>query len=151
MRNAVVHAARVFAAGLVFNAPVIADEAAIRKNLAARLTDLPKIDEISKTPIPGVFEVRIGNDIFHSDAAGDHLIQGSILDTRTRSDLTQARINKLTAIDFAALPLKDAIVWRQGSGARKLAVFADPNCGYCRRFEKDLNQVKDVTGPGATG
>jgi len=135
----------VFAAGLVFSAPVVADEAAIRKNLAARLTDLPKIDEISKTPIPGLFEVRIGNDIFYSDASGDHLIQGSIVDTRTRSDLTQARINKLTAIDFAALPLKDAVVWRQGSGTRKLAVFADPNCGYRRRFEKDLNNVKDVT------
>lgn len=145
MRNAVVHAARVFGAGLVFSAPVIADDAAIRRNLAARLADLPKVDEISKTSIPGLFEVRIGNDIFYSDANGDHLIQGSIVDTRSRGDLTQARINKLTAIDFAALPLKDAIVWRQGSGTRRLAVFADPNCGYCRRFEKDLNHVKDVT------
>ena len=145
MRNAFVRAAHVLVACLLFSVPVLADEAVIRKNLAERLTDLPKIDEVSRTPIPGVFEVRIGNEIFYTDAQGDHLIQGSILETRTRIDLTQARISKLTAIDFATLPLKDAIVWKQGSGARKLVVFADPNCGYCKRFEKDLNNVKDVT------
>jgi thiol:disulfide interchange protein DsbC len=47
----------------------------------------------------------------------------------------------------AELPgrLKDAVVWKQGSGARKLVVFSDPNCGYCKRLERDLQQVKDVT------
>jgi thiol:disulfide interchange protein DsbC len=59
--------------------------------------------------------------------------------------VTQARVDKLTAIDFAALPFKDAIVWKQGTGARKLVVFADPNCGYCRQFENDMTKVKDVT------
>ena len=54
-------------------------------------------------------------------------------------------MDKLTAIDFAALPLKDAIVWKQGKGTRKMAVFADPNCGYCKKFERELQQVKDVT------
>ena len=122
-----------------------ADEAAIRKNLAERLPDLPKIDEVAKTPIPGLYELRIGTDILYADENGDHLIQGSVLDSRTRTDLTQARIDRLTAIDFGSLPLKDAIVWKQGSGARKLVVFADPNCGYCKRFEKDLANVKDVT------
>ena len=122
-----------------------ADEAAIRKNLAERLPDLPKIDEVAKTPIPGLYELRIGTDILYADENGDHLIQGSVLDSRTRTDLTQARIDRLTLIDFGSLPLKDAIVWKQGSGARKLVVFADPNCGYCKRFEKDLANVKDVT------
>ena len=132
-------------AGLLFCSAALSQEAAIRKNLADRLPNLPKIDEVSKSPIPGLYEVRIGTDILYTDAQGDHLIQGSIIDTRTRTDLTQARINKLTAIDFATLPLSDAIVWRQGNGARKLAVFADPNCAYCRRFESDLGNVSDVT------
>jgi thiol:disulfide interchange protein DsbC len=122
-----------------------AQEAVIRKNVAERMPELPKIDEVTKTSIPGLYELRIGTDIFYSDEQGNHLIQGSIIDTRTRTDLTQARIDKLTAVDFATLPLKDAIVWRQGTGARKVAVFADPNCGYCKRFEKDLQGVKDVT------
>lgn len=131
------------AAGL--GSPAHADEATIRKNLAERLRDLPKIDEVSRTPIEGLWEVRIGSEIVYSDADGNHLIQGNILDTRSRTDLTQARIDKLTAIDFATLPLKDAIVQKQGNGERKLVVFSDPNCGYCKRLERDLLKVKDVT------
>ena len=122
-----------------------AQEALIRKNLAERLPDFPKIDEISKTAIPGLYEVRIGTEIVYTDERGDNLVQGNIIDTRTRRDLTQARIDKITAIDFAALPLKDAIVWKQGSGERKLVVFADPNCGYCKKFESEMQQVRDVT------
>jgi thiol:disulfide interchange protein DsbC len=133
------------AAACLASLPAMAQEAAIRKAIAERLPDFPKIDEVTKTAIPGVYELRIGTDVFYSDEAGNHLIEGHLIDTKTRSNLTQARIDKLTAIDFAALPVKDAIVWKQGSGARKIAVFADPNCGYCKRFERDLNNVKDVT------
>ena len=122
-----------------------AQEAVIRKNIAERLPDFPKIDEVTKTPIPGLYELRIGTEVLYTDEHGDHLIEGSIVETRSRTNLTEARINKLTAIDFATLPLKDAIVWKQGTGARKLVVFADPNCGYCKKFEKEMQQVKDVT------
>ena len=122
-----------------------AQEATIRKNIAERMPDFPKIDEVSKSPIPGVYELRVGSDVLYTDEHGDHLIQGELTDTRTRTNLTQARIDKLTAIDFASLPLKDAIVYRQGTGARRIAVFADPNCGYCKKFERELGQIKDVT------
>lgn len=132
--------------GLTLAVPaVMAQEATIRKNLAERLQDFPKIDEISKTPIPGLFEVRIGTQIFYSDEQGNYLIEGILVDTKTRNNLTEARLNKLTAIEFSALPLKDALVFKQGNGSRKLAVFADPNCGYCKRFERDLMLLKDVT------
>jgi len=123
----------------------VPQEALIRKNLAERIPDFPKIDEINSTPIPGLYEVRVGAEIVYTDERGDHIIQGNLIETKTRSDLTQARVDKITAIDFASLPLKDAIVWKQGSGARKLVVFADPNCGYCKRFEADMQKVKDVT------
>ncbi|HEY4068323.1 MAG TPA: DsbC family protein [Burkholderiaceae bacterium] len=122
-----------------------AQEAVIRDTLAKRLPDLPRIDEVTKTPIPGLYEVRMGTEILYTDERGEYIVQGSIVDTKTRSDLTAARIDKLTAIDFASLPLKDAIVWKQGNGARKLVVFADPNCGYCKKFETEMQQVKDVT------
>lgn len=130
---------------LALAAPVFAQDAVIRKNLAERLPNFPKIDEITKSPIPGLFEVRIGNEIFYTDEQGNHIIDGSLIDTRTRANLTQERIDKLTAIDFAKLPFKDAIVWKSGTGERKMAVFADPNCGYCKRFERDLTEVKNVT------
>lgn len=123
----------------------LAQEAVIRKNLADRMPNLPKIDEVTKGPIPGLYEVRIGHEIFYTDEQGNHIINGQIIDTRSRTNVTEARIDKLTAIDFDDLPLKDALVYKQGTGARKLAVFADPNCGYCKRIERDLLALKDVT------
>jgi thiol:disulfide interchange protein DsbC len=125
--------------------PVMAQEAVIRKNLAERLPDFPKIDEVSKTPIPGLWEVRIGNELLYTDEQGNHVIQGTLFDTKAKINLTEKRMEKLNAIDFDQLPLKDAMVMKQGTGARKMAVFADPNCGYCKRFERDLLSVKDVT------
>jgi thiol:disulfide interchange protein DsbC len=122
-----------------------AQEAAIRKNLVERLPGLPKIDEIRRTPMNGLFEVRMGNEIVYTDADGSHLIQGQLVDTRSRRDLTQERQDKLNAIAFDSLPLKDAITIVRGNGKRKLALFEDPNCGYCKRFERDLQKVSDIT------
>ena len=123
-----------------------AQEAAIRKNLAERLPAFSKIDEISKTPMNGLYEVRVNDaDIFYTDAEGNFLLQGNLIDTRARRNLTEERVEKLSAIDFAALPVKDAFTIVRGNGKRKMAVFEDPNCGYCKRFERDLQKVTDVT------
>lgn len=123
-----------------------AQEATIRKNLTDRLPNLPKIDEISKTPMPGLFEVRVnGTDIFYTDPQGNFLIQGALIDTRSRTDLTEQRVNKLTAIAYSDLPLKDAFTLVRGNGKRQMAVFEDPNCGYCKRFERDLARIDNVT------
>jgi len=123
-----------------------AQEAAIRKNLAERLPNLPAIDEVSKTPIEGLFEVRVNQtDIFYTDAQGNYLIQGSLIDTRARVDLTEQRLQKLTAIAFKDLPLKDAFTIVRGNGKRQMAIFSDPNCGFCKRFERDLLKINDVT------
>lgn len=124
---------------------VIADESAIRKNLAAQLPQLPPADEITQTPLKGIWEVRMGNEILYTDEQANFVIEGNIIDLKKQLNMTQDRIAKLTAFDFAKLSLQDAVVWQQGTGARKLVVFADPNCGYCKRFEQELNKVKDVT------
>jgi thiol:disulfide interchange protein DsbC len=133
----------VLAIGL--SSAALADEATIRKSLAERLPNFPAIDEITKTPVPGLYEVRIGSEVFYTDEGGNHVIQGNLIDTRTRVNLTEARIAKLTEIDFSSLPLKDAILIKQGTGTRKLVVFGDPNCGYCKRLERDLLNLKDVS------
>lgn len=125
---------------------VFSQEAVIRKNLAERIPQLKSIDEVSKTPVPGLFEVRVnGTDIFYSDAEGNFLMQGSMIDTRQRRNLTEERIEKLSAISFDALPTKDAFTIVRGNGKRRLAIFEDPNCGYCKRFERDMQKVDNVT------
>ncbi len=138
------------ASALFFTAPgLAADDAAvataIRNTLATRLPNLPHIDEITRSPVPGLWEVRLGSQVIYSDAQGSFVIEGEIIDTAQHANITQARIDKLTAVDFAKLPLKDAVVWKQGTGARKLVVFADPNCGYCKKLERDLVNVPDIT------
>ena len=127
--------------------PLQAQEAAIRKNLTERLPNLPPIEEVRTTSMPGLYEVRINqNDLFYSDAKGDHiLLQGELYDTVKRVNLTEARINQLTAIDFKQLPLKDAVTTVRGNGQRKIAVFSDPNCGFCKRLERDLAKLDNVT------
>jgi thiol:disulfide interchange protein DsbC len=122
-----------------------ADEASIRKNLAERLPNIPKIDEVSKTAMPGLYEVRIGGDVMYSDADGNFLIQGQLIDVKQRRNLTEERLEKLSAVPFDQLPLKNAFTQVRGNGKRKLVVFADPNCGFCKRFEKDLQKLNDVT------
>ena len=124
---------------------VQAQEATIRKNLSERLPQMGKIDEISKTPMPGLFEVRVGTDIHYTDSEGNYLIQGHLIDARQKRNLTEERTEKLLEIDFSLLPLKDAFTIVRGNGKRKLAVFEDPNCGYCKRFERDLQKVDNVT------
>lgn len=121
-------------------------EAVIRKNLAERIPQLQKIDEINKSPINGLYEVRAnGNEIFYTDAEANYLFHGNLIDTRQRRNLTEERVEKLNAINFDALPIKDAFTVVRGNGKRKLAVFEDPNCSYCKRFERDLEKVNNVT------
>jgi thiol:disulfide interchange protein DsbC len=134
------------ALALVVASGAFAQEAAIRKALTERLPKV-KIDEITRSPVAGLWEVRYGGtEIMYSDEKGEFVfINGSLVDTKTRTDLTEARIEKLLAIAFDDLPLKDAVLVKQGDGSRKMAVFVDPNCGYCKRFERDLAAIKDVS------
>ena len=130
----------------VFSWSALADEAAIRKNLGDRIPQLKAIDEVSKTPVPGLFEIRVnGTDIFYTDATGNYLVQGNLIDTKQKRNLTEERNDKLSAIPFDSLPVKFAFTQVKGNGKRKLVVFADPNCGYCKRFERDLQKIDNVT------
>lgn len=124
-----------------------AQEAAIRKSIQERLPDWPKIDEVNKTPMPGLYEIRInGTQLFYTDAAGNYLIEGgSLVDLRQRRNLTEERMDKLTAISFDDLPVKDAFTVVRGNGKRKVAIFADPNCGYCKHFERELANIDNIT------
>jgi thiol:disulfide interchange protein DsbC len=122
-----------------------AGEAEIRKNLAARLPQLPAIDEVGKAPIAGLYEVRVGFDIYYTDEQGNYLLQGNLIDLKERRNLTEERVEKLSQVAFDKLPSKDAITIVRGNGKRRLAIFADPNCPYCKQFERDMTKVDNIT------
>lgn len=137
----------LFAAlALASTLPASAGEAEIRQNLAARIPQFAKIDEITKSPMPGLYEVRInGFEIYYTDEQGNYLLQGNLIDVKARRNLTEERVEKLSEVAFDKLPVKDAFKIVRGNGKRKLAVFEDPNCGYCKQFERDLTKVDNVT------
>ncbi len=136
----------VLAALAALSLGALAQEAAIRKNLPERLPNLPAIEEVSKTPFPGVWEVRLaGNRLLYSDNSGNYIFQGALIDTRNRVNLTEARVEQLTAIDFKDLPFKDSFKLVKGKGTRQMAVFEDPNCSYCKRLHRELAKVDDIT------
>lgn len=122
-----------------------ANEAVIRKAIAERMPNAPKVDEVRPAPMPGLWEIRIGSEVRYTDPTGTYLIEGELIDLKAKKNLTEERITQLNRVDFATLPFKDALVWKTGTGKRRIAVFADPNCGYCKRFEKGLQDMKDVT------
>lgn len=117
----------------------------IRTNLTKRLPDLPPIKNINNTPMAGLYEVHImGDALFYTDAQGDYLIQGAMLDTQSKRNLTEERMLAINAVNFDELPFADSLVVQHGKGERKLAVFADPNCHYCLLLESELAKVKNV-------
>jgi thiol:disulfide interchange protein DsbC len=117
----------------------------IKKTLSERVPQMGKIDEVNKTPMAGLYEVRVGTELFYSDAEGNFLIQGALMDTKQQRNLTEERQEKLLNVPFDQLPLKDAFTVVRGNGKRKLAIFEDPNCPYCKRFEQDLQKINNVT------
>lgn len=120
-----------------------ANEAAVRKSVEAWLGG--KVSAVRKTDHLGLYEILVGNEIYYTDEKVSLLFAGNIIDTKTRANLTQDRLNKLSAIKFSDLPLELAIKQVRGDGKRVLATFEDPNCGYCKRLAKDIQKLDNVT------
>jgi thiol:disulfide interchange protein DsbC len=123
-------------------------EANLKKSVEAALGEGAKVDNVRKAGALGLYEVQIGGDILYTDEKATHLIIGHIIDPKTRKDLTQERIDKLSQIKFSDLPLDLAIKQVKGNGGngkRMIATFEDPNCSYCKKLAKELQSVTDVT------
>lgn len=118
--------------------------AAIRQNIESRFPGAHVLD-IQPSPIPGLYELFMGDQIIYSDAAGDYLVVGNLIDTQTKENLTEARLNDRGRIDFKTLPLNEAIKVVKGNGSRTFAVFSDPDCPFCQQLEKTLLSVNDFT------
>ncbi len=119
---------------------------AIKKLIEPRLGSNVKVDSIKATPYSGLYEVRIGSDILYTDKTATYLINGHVFNLTTGADLTRDRIDEITKISFSDLPLDKAIKTVKGDGSRVIAVFEDPNCGYCKRFRQTtLKETDNIT------
>ena len=104
-----------------------------------------QVDAIRKVPYGGLYEVVVGGEIVYTDEKATFIVLGSLVDLKTKENVTELRLRQLHKVDFASLPLDSAVKIVRGNGSRKIAMFADPNCGYCKRFERDLLGVSDIT------
>jgi len=119
---------------------------AIKKLIEPRLGNNVKVDSITATPYSGLYEVRIGGDILYTDKTATYLINGHIFNLSTGTDLTRERMDEVNKIKFSDLPLDKAIKTVKGDGSRVIAVFEDPNCGYCKRLRQTtLKQTNNIT------
>jgi len=123
-----------------------ADEASLKKTIESTYPKV-KIQSITKTPFAGLYEVFLDGQIIYTDEKLTFLIvEGRLVDPKSRRDLTAERMDELTRVDFASLPLDKAIKVVKGNGSRKLVVFSDPDCPYCKKLEqKDLSGMTDIT------
>lgn len=131
-------------AGTVLSTAAPEQAQAITKAFQQRFPGI-HVDAIRITPMTGIYEVQVGMDLLYTDAQVDYVLQGSLIDAKARRDLTAERLEVLQQVAFDNLPLDHAIRQVKGTGARKVAVFEDPNCGYCKQLDRTLEDVDNVT------
>ena len=103
-----------------------------------------KVDQVFKGP-GGLYELLIGGQLLYVDRDVNFVIVGTMLDPRTRENLTQKRLDTALKVDFKSLPLDRAVKTVRGDGSRVLVTFEDPNCGYCKRLWQSMGELKNVT------
>jgi thiol:disulfide interchange protein DsbC len=144
MKTSALLAATVTAAllALPVHAQVTAEQ--VKADLRKNVPEAP-VDTVRKVPYGNLYEVVANGEIFYTDEKASYLLLGPIIDLKTKENVTEARMRQLNAVKFGDLDFKNAIKIVRGNGSRKMAIFEDPNCGYCKRFERDLLGVNDVT------
>lgn len=137
-------AALIVAAGLLAG-PAAANEASVKKAIEAAIPGLA-IEAVRKTPYLGLYEVQTaGGQLLYTDEKATYIFAGSIIEAKTRKNLTQEREQKLSKINFGDLPLNLAVKQVRGNGKRQIATFEDPRCGYCKQLARNLQSLNDVT------
>jgi thiol:disulfide interchange protein DsbC len=124
----------------------MAGEAEVRKALEGVLGDPGAVTSVRKASHGKFYEVVVSNgDVLYVEENGAYLFAGQLIDLKTRKNITAARQQELSRINFADLPLDQAIKQVRGNGKRVIATFEDPNCVYCKKLAKEMQTLKDAT------
>jgi thiol:disulfide interchange protein DsbC len=117
----------------------------LKLDIQKKLGGSAKVRSVTPAPVSGLYEVLVGNEIFYTDSSAKYLIQGEIIELATGKNMTEQRQADLNRIKWSDLNQANAFKTVRGNGNRQLAIFSDPNCGYCKRLEKSLQQLDNVT------
>jgi thiol:disulfide interchange protein DsbC len=121
-----------------------ADEMTMQKTLAAKYPNTV-FKSIEKTQIPGIYQVVMGRNVAYVAEDGRYFLFGSLYDMQTQTDLSVSKREAASKIDVSSIPLDNAIKTVKGKGTRKLIVYTDPDCPYCKVLAKTLDEMDDVT------
>lgn len=136
----------LLAASLVatFSGSCMADEVALRKILSEKYPATP-VKSIEKSQLPGIYQVVMGKNVAYVGEDGRYFLFGSLYDMQTQTDLTASKREEANKIDVASIPLANAIKTIKGKGTRKIIVFTDPDCPYCKMLGKTIDSMDDIT------
>ena len=124
--------------------PVVDDSIEqVKKAVEAKLGT--KVTSVVKSPYLGLYEIYADGQIVYADEQITVLIAGTLIDGKTMKNVTNERMQKLSAIKFSELPLELAVKQVRGNGKRVMASFEDPNCGYCKKLAKEMSKLDNVT------
>jgi len=130
---------------------VLSASPTLEESLIMKLQELPNFPKVKEVRRIHEFEGQLfevlteGNNVFYANPSGTRLISGAIFEVPSARNLTAERQDELSIIDWNNLPLQDAIVIKKGDGSRKLAIFVDPNCQFCRNLEQEIDRLDNVT------
>jgi thiol:disulfide interchange protein DsbC len=128
---------------LAFSLPAAANEAKVKKAFEARFPG--QTATVTKMPFLGLYEILVEDKLLYVDEKVSYIFAGEILDAKTMENLTQASMAKLNAARLKDLPYNLALKTVKGDGKRTLIMFSDPNCPYCKKIEKEMVSLTNVT------
>ena len=97
-------------------------------------------DEITPSPMEGVSEVLIGPRLMYISNDGKYLLQGSLIDLKTRTDISEERRNGIRLDALKELGEEKMIVFPAKEQKHTITVFTDIDCGYCRKLHGEMDK-----------
>ncbi|MBI5462917.1 MAG: DsbC family protein [Gammaproteobacteria bacterium] len=98
-------------------------------------------DKIQPAPVPGLYEVTFGPQLFYISEDGKYLVQGHVLDIAGRKDLTEARQGELRKASIDAIGEDNMLIFAAAKPKHTVTVFTDVDCGYCRKLHNEIKQT----------
>jgi thiol:disulfide interchange protein DsbC len=116
-----------------------------KEEIAAKLNNVTA-DDISDSPLPGVYQVQVGSRVAYISEDGRYLIQGDLYDLDTSRNLTEATRAASRVDLLAEVPDDQMMVFAATNGEPKhtITIFTDIDCGYCRQFHREIEQVNNL-------
>lgn len=130
----------------VFASPVFSADSnleAARKNIAKQFPSVQS-KNITKSPIPGLFQVEMPPRFFYASKNGHYIVDGDLIDMRTKENVSQNHRNSSVAAAINAMGENSMIIFGNDTLKHTITVFTDIDCGYCRKLHNEVKKYNKL-------